>query len=181
MAHAEEVTAPTPAQVGALLAPPPQEAETWDLSSVLPNSLSGKPWSGCLPCGSVLAAAANMLSWYQMMLEVVLSQPSSLEAGTPGQTQGMPHTCSAVHMLSPGGHTDPLLLSLQSPHPLGREHLLPRDVLQVGPGLGQASLTCCAWAAQSLVAPCSLVLTLNPSSLPRLLLSLIHGLLLTCA
>lgn len=172
---------PPLAQVGPLLAPPPQEAETWDLSSVRPNSLSGEPWSRHLPRGSVLAAAAKVLSWYQMMLEAVLSQPSSLEAGTPGQTQGMPHTCSAVHELSPGGHTDHLLLSLQSPHPLGREHLLPRDILQVGPGLGRASLTCCAWAAQSLVAPRPLVWTLNPSSLPPFLLPLVRGLLFTCA
>ena len=45
----------------------------WDLSSVLPNSLSCEPWSRHLPRGSVLAAAANVLSWYQMMLEAVLS------------------------------------------------------------------------------------------------------------
>ena len=180
MAHAEEVPAPTPSTSGGS-AGSTQEAETWDLSSVLPNSLSAEPWSRRLPRGSVLAAATNVLSWYQMMLEAVLSQPSSLEAGTPGKTQGMPRTCSAVHVLSPGGHTDPLLLSLQSPHPLGREHLLPRDVLQVGPGLGRASLTCCAQAAQSLVAPCPLVLTLNPCSLPPLLLPLVRGLLLTSA
>lgn len=58
------------------------------------------------------AAAAGRPDSYQMALETGLSRPRA-----PG----------------PGGHADPLLLPLQSPHPLGREHLLPGDVLQVGP------------------------------------------------
>lgn len=104
-----------------------------------PIPLPGETRSGLLAHWSILVAATGWLSWNQKALEANLSQPSSLGASALGQMRAMPHTRPAVQVPDPGGHFDPLLLSLQSPHPLGREHLLPRDVLQVrsrpGPGL----------------------------------------------
>lgn len=88
------------------------------------------------PHASTLMSATGWLSWYQTAQETKLSQPSSFGASALGQMRAMPYPCPAVHVLGPRGHFDPLLLSLQSPHPLGREHLLPRDVLQVGFGSG---------------------------------------------
>lgn len=60
------------------------------------------------------------------------SQPNAFGPVLWGRWGHDPHTSPAVQVPGPIGHADALLLSLQSPHPLGCEHLLPRDVLQVG-------------------------------------------------
>ena len=140
MTQAEEVTAPTPSTTQGLLWVRCHRKQGCRASvQSFPIPLSSEAQNWLLPHRPVLGAAASLSSWFQMVLEAGLSQPCSLKPVLWGR-QG-----AATHLsCCPGGHTDPLLLSFQSPHPLGREHLLPRDILQVGPGPGQASPTHCA-------------------------------------
>lgn len=131
------------------LQPPPQQhigapapaAEMAALALCSPAPLV-RPGAACCP-RAFPGGRCRWLTWYQMVLETGLSQRGSFRAGALGQLRGEPHTQAPLQVPGPGGHANRLLLSMQGPHPLGREHLLPRDVLQVGPRLTRLPPTHC--------------------------------------